>query len=122
MAIKYLYKCNPLVAKEAGVTSFDRYTWPDGTFLLWESDMIAIDRDRYFLDREGFLADYGIVRMSDPQAAEEQRNPSIRLPEARKPQFRWEQPSMAEDEPSDDIDAESAPEQSQDQNEEGGEE
>lgn len=89
MAIKYLYKCNPKVAQAAGVTAFDRFTWPDGSFLLWENDLIAIDRDRFFLDRDGFLADLGIVRMTDPQAAEEQRNPQIILPEARLPEFRW---------------------------------
>lgn len=94
MAIKYLYKCNPLVAKAAGVSSFDRYTWPDGTFLLWQNDLIAIDRDRFFLDNAEFLADLGAVRMTDPEAAEEQKNPRIRLPEARLPEYRWEPPTM----------------------------
>ena len=92
MAAKYLYKCNPLVAKAAGVTPFDRYTWPDGTMLLWENDLIAIDRDRFFLDRDGFLADLGVVKMTDPQAAEEQKNPSIILPEALLPEYKWKQP------------------------------
>ena len=102
MAIKYLYKCNPLVAKAAGVTAFDRYEWGDGSMLLWENDLISIDRDRYFLDNEGFLKDLGAVRMSDPEAAEEQRNPRIRLPEARLPEYRWAQPTQS-DEPGGDA-------------------
>ncbi len=96
MARKYLYKCNPLVAKAAGVESFNRYTWPDGTVMLWESDMIAIDRVRFRLDTDNFLADLGAVKMTDPEAAAEQKNPCIRLPEARLPQFRWEQPDFSQ--------------------------
>ena len=92
MAIKYLYKCNPLVAKAARVTPFDRYEWPDGTMMLWENDLIAIDRDKFFLDNENFLADLGAVKMTDPEAFEEQNNPRIILPEARLPEYRWVQP------------------------------
>ncbi len=95
MAVKYLYKCNPLVAKAAGVTSFDRYTWPDGTIMLWTNDMKAIDRVRFLTDTDNLLADLGAVRMTDPEAAAEQRNPQIRLPEARLPQYRWEQPDFS---------------------------
>lgn len=96
MARKYLYKCNPLVAKAAGVESFNRYTWPDGTVMLWESDMIAIDRVRFRLDTDNFLADLGAVKMTDPEAAAEQKNPCIRLPEARLPQYRWVQPDFSQ--------------------------
>ncbi len=92
MSAKYLYKCNPLVAKAAGVTSFNRYSWNDGTIMLWEDDMVAIDRVRFKLDRDNFLADLGAVKMTDPEAAAEQKNPTIRLQMARLPQFRWEQP------------------------------
>ena len=92
MALKYLFKVNPLVAKAAGVTAFDRYTWPDGTFLLWEPDIQRIDRNRFYRDLENMVADYGMVRLTDPQAREEQLNPSIRLPEARLPEYRWTQP------------------------------
>ncbi len=95
MAVKYLYKCNPLVAKAAGTTSFDRYTWPDGTMLLWTSDLMAIDRVRFYTDNANFMADLGVVRMTDPEAAAEQKNPMIRLPEARLPQYRWEQPDFS---------------------------
>lgn len=102
MAIKYLYKCNPLVAKAAGVTAFDRYEWADGSMLLWENDLIAIDRDRFFLDNEDFLKDLGAVRMNDPEAAEEQRNPQIELPEARLPEYRWAQSEERGDEDADD--------------------
>ena len=104
MAIKYLYKCNPLVAKAAGVTAFDRYEWADGSMLLWENDLIAIDRDRFFLDNEDFLKDLGAVRMNDPEAAEEQRNPQIELPEARLPEYRWAQPAQSEERGDEDAD------------------
>ena len=107
MAIKYLYKCNPLVAKAAGVTAFDRYEWGDGSMLLWENDLISIDRDRFFLDNEEFLKDLGAVRMSDPEAAEEQRNPQIALPEARLPEYRWTQPTQREERGDEDADASS---------------
>lgn len=96
MGIKYLYKVNPKVAASIGLDSFDRYHWPDGTLLLWQSDMIAIDEKRFFLDRENLLADLGAVQMTDPQAKAEQENPTIRLPEARLPQFRWEQPDFSQ--------------------------
>lgn len=95
MAVKHLYKCNPLVARAAGVSGFSRYTWADGCVLLWENDLIAIDRERFFLDCDGLLADLGAVRMTDPQAAADQRNPRIRLPEARLPEYRWEQPDFS---------------------------
>lgn len=94
MAANYFYKCNPKAAKAAGVTSFDRPTWEDGTFLLFRNDLVAIDREAFYADEEGFLADIGAVRLTDPQAAEEQRNPCIRLPEARLPKYRWEQPGL----------------------------
>lgn len=97
MARKYLYKCNPKVAEAAGLTPFDRYTWPDGTFLLWEADMVAIDRVRFKLDCDNFLADLGAVKMTDPEAAAEQQNPTIRLPEARMPEYRWEQPDFSKE-------------------------
>lgn len=99
MGIKYLFKCNPKVAAAVGVTSFHRYTWPDGTFLLWENDLIKIDRVRFFLEQAELLADLGAVRMTDPEAAQEQESPSIRLPEARLPEYRWEQPSAEEEKP-----------------------
>ena len=92
MALNYFYKCNPKVAEALGLTGFDRYTFPDGTLLLWRGDMIALDRERFHMDMEGLLADIGAVRLTDPESAEEQRNPKIRLPEARLPRFRWEQP------------------------------
>ena len=97
MAANYFYKCNPKAAKAAGVTSFDRPTWEDGTFLLFRNDLVAIDREAFYADEEGFLADIGAVRLTDPQAAEEQRNPCIRLPEARLPKYRWEQPDLTPD-------------------------
>lgn len=97
MALKYLFKVNPLVAKAAGVTAFDRYTWPDGTFLLWEPDIQRIDRNRFYRDLENMVADYGMVRLTDPQAREEQLNPSIRLPQARLPEYRWTQPGGEDD-------------------------
>ncbi len=95
MAIKYLYKCNPKVAAAAGVTAFDRYTWPDGTFLLWQNDLVKIDRVQFFLEQDELLADLGAVKMTDPEAAAEQKDPAIRLPEARLPQYRWEQPDLS---------------------------
>ncbi len=95
MPIKYLYKCNPKVAEAVGLTTFDRYHWPDGTMLLWTNDLIAIDRVRFYKDNENFLADLGAVRMTDPEAFAEQQNPTIRLPEARLPEYRWEQPDYS---------------------------
>lgn len=95
MPIKYLYKCNPKVAEAIGLTTFDRYHWPDGTMLLWSADLEQIDRVRFYTDNANFLADLGAVQMTDPEAFQEQQNPSIRLPEARLPKYRWEQPDFS---------------------------
>lgn len=97
MGLNYFYKCNPKVAEKVGATPFDHFFWPDGTVLLWKNDLMKIDREAFFDDEAAFLADLGAVRMTDPEAAAEQKNPAIILPMARKEEYRWEYPDPDEE-------------------------
>lgn len=102
MGAIFFFKCNPKVGKALGLTGFERYTFADGTMLLFLPDMLRLDRERFFADEAGLLEEIGAVKLTDPEAKREQENPRIRLPEAKGERWRWEQPDISpEDRPAD---------------------
>lgn len=94
----YFYKVNPKVAQTLGLTPRDRFTFRNGCYLLWAPDMKQLDRSAFLLDRASLLARIGAVELTDPQAAQEQRDQRIELPMATDPSFAWEPETEAPEE------------------------